>query len=171
MWLSTSIWLKNAIDRSFHVSMQNFQISLRLSRSMEMSFLIFLRTVVFAILVLGRWLNAFGATLSHCAGRDTPYNANLPTLSSPACGHFCPLYPPPLLPFCGHQSQALRLRKNKFTKILLEQVFQSLYWPLARCDDYPSRKTETHIAAMHCKYGNYNDIDTDVDTRDMSHHY
>ena len=47
-------------------------------------FLFFLRTVVFAILVLGRWLNAFGATLSHCAGRDTSYNANLPTLSSPA---------------------------------------------------------------------------------------
>ena len=34
--------------------------------------------------MLGRWLNAFGATLSHCAGRDTSYNANLPTLSSPA---------------------------------------------------------------------------------------
>ena len=33
---------KNAIDGSFHVSMHNFQISFGLSRSMEMSFLIFL---------------------------------------------------------------------------------------------------------------------------------
>ena len=89
-------------------------------------FLFFLRTVVFAILVLGRWLNAFGATLSHCAGRDTSYNANLPTLSSPACGHFCPLYPPPLLPFCGHQSQALRLMKHKFAKILPRAIFSIL---------------------------------------------
>ena len=120
---------KNAIDGSFHVSMHNFQISFGLSRSMEMSFLIFLfflRMVVFAILVLGRWLNAFGATLSHCAGRDTSYNANLPTLSSPACGHFCPLYPPPLLPFCGHQSKALRLMKNKFAKILPRAIFSIL---------------------------------------------
>ena len=115
--------------------MQNFQISFRLSRSMEMSFLIFLRTVVFAILVLGRWLNAFGATLSHCAGRDTSYNANLPTLSSPACGHFCPLYPPPLLPFCGHQSQALRLRKQTSLPKSCQSKFSNLcidhYWPCA----------------------------------------
>ena len=89
-------------------------------------FIFFLRMVVFAIIVLGRWLNAFGATLSHCAGRDTSYNANLPTLSSPACGHFCPLYPPPLLPFCGHQSQALRLMKHKFAKILPRAIFSIL---------------------------------------------
>ena len=76
----------------------------------------FFRTVGFAILVLGRWLNAFGATLSHCAGRDTSYNANLPTLSSPA---------PPILwpPVTSSEAQ----ETNKFAKILPEQVFQSLY--------------------------------------------
>ena len=53
----------------------------------------------------------------------------------PACGHFCPLYPPPLLPFCGHQSQALRLRKQTSLPKSCQKKFSNLcidhYWPCA----------------------------------------